>query len=484
MRPPPWLWAVALAAAFFLAGSLFISSPGLEADESIFGMDAFYPSAALYKARIFRRDLPLMHLSYLGSLKALLYKPIFAIWQPSAASVRLPMVLAGSVFLLLTWWVVRSLDSPWTATAAAALLAFDPSLLWSVRCDWGPVALQLLLTMGGIAAMIANRIPLGFFLFGLSFWNKAVFVWAFAGLVAAWLATYRRAIPWRTVVVSTLTLAAGAYPLIRYNLSARGRTTAETAHFSVAELPAKFEALRAGLDGRSLYGYMMREQEAPPALPRSTLTSWMLLAALPLALRRRGGRFVAAALVVSWLFMAITVKGGDSLHHVVTLWPWPQCLIALGLAEVVRRQRLVATAIVAAAALANAAVSARHTLLVTRHGADPPWSDAIYELDRTLTAERMDRVWVNDWGIVEPLALLGRGRRQLEMSHDVDPVRVASRPDWVVVGYVPRFEVFPGVATRLTPSPAYRKDLIRTISDRQGVPVFEVFRIARAPQSP
>lgn len=471
--------AVACAAVFLAAGSLWIDTPGLQQDEALFGMAIYYPHTAVYKAKVFGREIPLMQLPYLGSLKALLYRPLFRLWSPSPASIRLPMVALGAAFILLTWLLLRRVATPWAATAAAALLALDPSLLWAVRCDWGPVAIQLALTAGATLAAAAGRAPLAFFLFGLALWNKAVFVWIFTGLAAAWAAVHRRLPGRRTLVLATVAFLLGAYPFLRFNASSRGRTVRETARFTLAGLPAKFQSLHAALEGRAVYGYLMRERDVTPTLPRSSATAWLLAAALPLALRTRSGRFFAVAAGTSWLFMALTVNGGESLHHTVLLWPWPQCLIALGAAEGCRMGwRRTAFAAIAVAVLLNAGVTTRHYELVVRNGADPPWSEAIHTLDRVLREERFSRIWVNDWGILDSLGVLGEGRRSLEASYSADLARVTSRKDWVIVGHVDRFQAFPGVNARLANVPGYRKETLRTITDRQGTPVFEIYRLA------
>ena len=69
--------------------------------------------------------------------------------------------------------------------------------------------------------------------------------------------------------------------------------------------------------------------------------------------------------------MAFT-KDAGSAHHVVLLWPWPHCIIALA----ARRWRIF-TAVAVLGMAMGAGVIVRHYVLIDRYGSNPPWSDAI-----------------------------------------------------------------------------------------------------------
>ena len=60
--------------------------------------------------------------------------------------------------------------------------------------------------------------------------------------------------------------------------------------------------------------------------------------------------------------------------------------------------------------------------------------------------------------------------------------RILSQPDSVFVGHVPEREAFPGVGARLqrfADSAGYHRQMLQTVFDSNGRPVFEIFRFVR-----
>jgi hypothetical protein len=85
-----------------LAGLAFIPLLGIESDEALFANVFYTPRSGGYAYRIGHAELPLMMLSYLGTLKSWIYRPIFKVFGMGATSARVPVILAGaaSVWLL------------------------------------------------------------------------------------------------------------------------------------------------------------------------------------------------------------------------------------------------------------------------------------------------------------------------------------------------------------------------------------------------
>ena len=70
-------FALACCLLFFASGLVFLPHLGLQNDEAIFA-NAIYEPKAVYAVKIGHSRVPLMLMSYLGTLKALAYRPIFA----------------------------------------------------------------------------------------------------------------------------------------------------------------------------------------------------------------------------------------------------------------------------------------------------------------------------------------------------------------------------------------------------------------------
>src|SRR6185295_9561583 len=116
--------AIAAGAVYALLSFRAIDRPGIQYDEAVFVNAALgAPYADGFVVRWGR--VPVMVDEYNGPLKAYLFKPVFAWFGVSAASIRVPAVLLGCLTLLLTWRWVRRLFDDEVATASVLLLAFD-----------------------------------------------------------------------------------------------------------------------------------------------------------------------------------------------------------------------------------------------------------------------------------------------------------------------------------------------------------------------
>ena len=104
-----------------------------------------------------------MLIGYLGCLKTWLYAAIFQVFEPSRWSVRIPMVLIGALTIWLTWIWTRRAAGPRAAAFTVASLSTDATFILTNTFDWGPVAIQHALLLGGLVALQIwlRRIPIG-----------------------------------------------------------------------------------------------------------------------------------------------------------------------------------------------------------------------------------------------------------------------------------------------------------------------------------
>ncbi len=477
--------AAVLCLLFLVCGSLWIEKPGIQADEALFSMGNFYPQGVGHSMRAFHRTIPLMQMSYLGSLKAWVWAPVFALTKPGAASLRYPAVVFGAAMLWLLYCLLCRLSGPATGLLALAFLALDPLLLFTTRCDWGPVALQHLLTVGALLAAVTGRFSLAAFLAGLALWDKMVAVWILGGLGAAALLFYwrevRAAFTWRRLLLVLLAGALGCWPVIRYNYISRGRTVEQTGRFSLADVPGKAEHLVSNLDGTALFGYLVRDAEGYG--PRRTITPWLLIAGAALAIWRRSrpALFLLTGSTLAWLLMVATVGGGGSAHHVGLLWPWPHAMAALAIANAWPRRQAVLAAIGIVALISGGLVTARYYRLLLDKGSDPPWSDAIYQLAHYVEDANPPKVMVNDWGILDPLRLLTAGSIPIETSHDRPPADTVYQPGVLFVEHTDAHQAFAGVNARIRSGVRAKPEILQRFADSKGNEIFEVFRFKPDP---
>src|SRR5258708_30758325 len=101
MHPSTHFIAGAACCLFILLGAAIIPYAGIQNDEALFAGPLNQHINRDFRARLFHHDIPLMVMSYIGTLKTLLYWPIFAFLGASVLTPRLPMVLAGSATIFL-----------------------------------------------------------------------------------------------------------------------------------------------------------------------------------------------------------------------------------------------------------------------------------------------------------------------------------------------------------------------------------------------
>ncbi len=511
---PPALAAL----GFAILSVALLPYPGLQDDEVLFTAPLYGPPGT---------RIPLVLMSYLGTLKTWLYRAIFALAPPSRWSVRLPMVLAGLGTIWLTWVWTRRLAGPRAAAFAVALLATDSVFILTNTFDWGPVALQHLLLMGGLVAIQQWLqtdskwfVALGFFLWGLGLWDKALMLWPLTGMAIATLCVYpseaRRQIRRDPFLIACAALLLGALPMVRYNILHRGETLSANTRLSIREIPRKAEELRETLNGSALLEFMVATTPGPIAGTPRTLVermsvgirtllgsqpgNWMLpafglsLAALAF-LRRRILVFLLIAMAVTWLQMAANTGTGGSVHHVILLWPFPCVFIGIafgGLAERIPRS---AVALVAVIVFVNVLNTNENLADLVLNGSAGGWTDAFYRLTGALYRYRAGEIAVVDWGYLNGLRMMYEGDLKTTVVSDfvrkpamTDDDRqhvlaMITSPNCIFVQHTEENQMFPGVNGQLRAaalSLGYAEQVQRVVHDDEGRPVFEIFRFEKA----
>jgi hypothetical protein len=234
--------------------------------------------------------------------------------------------------------------------------------------------------------------------------------------------------------------------------------------------------------------------------PRSSLLLYAFVLALLLAPLARGPAlrailFALLAMAIAWTQMAITANAGGSVHHAILLWPLPQMVIAISFAAASRRLRragIPALAVVLAVLMVSGLlVTNEYRVVILRNGGRPNWTDAIFRLADYMKRIPADNVFCMDWGIMDNLRLLSRGKLPLHVGTDpIDkPVlddanrqylaRIISQPGSVYINHTTDFEFFPGVNDKLVSYAAdagYRREVMAIIPDSYGRPVYEIYR--------
>ncbi len=507
---------------------------GIEVDEALLGNGIYEHGAAWYSWHISGMDIPVMLLTYVGALKTWLYNPLFALWPPGPVSLRLPMVLVGAVTIVLFFLLLDRSVGRRAAWIGAALLATDASFVLTEAIDLGFVALQQCFKLGALLLLLSfhrtRRWPAlagGFFLFGLATWDKAVFVWIIGAVAIAGAVVFRREITRLTTVRNVpIALAAfltGALPWVIYNVARPLETFTQNAHLTPDNPQIKLILLKRTIDGSGLFGIITAPDAAPsPSTPRgliqttafaaarvtgdprTSLIGWGCVIAMlvsPFVWSSRSRRMIQFSLlylVITWLLMFVTTGAGGAVHHVILLWPFHLAIAAAVLSELAGRlgQRgIIATAtFTVVLCTSNLLLLDSYFVTLIRDGTGVRWTDAFEPLTAWLTEARSPAVFGADWGILETLNLLSEGELPVQdASFALRPpnetqqiallTRMLASPGALWVTHSAGAEQWTGVRlnlSRIAESLGYSQEVLHTVHDRHGRPIFDILRFRRA----
>ena len=192
-------------------------------------------------------------------------------------------------------------------------------------------------------------------------------------------------------------------------------------------------------------------------------------------------------------------NAAGGLQHTVLLWPLPQFIIGTAFAGIsCRFRRLVTLAVnlvVIFLVLVNLLVVNEYYTELATNGPTVQWSDASYALTDSLERSTPHQVVLTDWGLLNTVRLLDRGKLPLvDLSFLLDSRRPfsagdetilrywLSQPGTVFAGHTDGNEMLPRVNANLaafTRDNMYEKEMIETVYDRNGRAIFEIFRFIR-----
>ena len=527
-------WGIAAALFYFAAGQAFIPLLGIENDEALFASPILPPCSGMGEFTIFHAHFSLLLMSYLGTLKTLIYWPILRFFEGSEWTTREPMLAAGAVSIWLFYLLLRRIAGETAARIGALLLATDTLYLLTTCYDWGPVALQHLLLIAGMLLAVRSHqekrgglLAAACFMFGLQMWDKALAIWVLSGMAIAAAVVFPRQllvrVRTRAAGIALLGFLAGALPLVIYNLPNHAATIHENVHLETRYIPMKARMLLGTADGGGLLDFFNETDAKTPhphrpqnlvewfwagvarqaGHPRRSLFVYAFVLALLLAplARGRGLRamvFALVALAIGWAEMAITVNAGGSVHHSILVWPLPQIVVAVGLAtaaERFRRARIAVAAVTALVCASSVAVTGEYYARIARNGGTPGWTDAVYSLNAYLGESSATAIYAMDWGFFDTLRLLSNG--DLPLREGTGPVSEPSPNLTSVRGMISDskhvFVTHPAALTfmhgpdenlaRLAHDEGYERQNVALVEDSFGRTMFEVYRFRKAPAS-
>src|ERR1700733_12839581 len=98
---------LAACSLFILLAILVIPYAGIQPDEALFTAPLFPHIGKDLRLPLLPHHVPLMVMTYIGSLKTLLYWPIFRIFGAGPWTLRLPVVFLGAITIFIFFHLAR-----------------------------------------------------------------------------------------------------------------------------------------------------------------------------------------------------------------------------------------------------------------------------------------------------------------------------------------------------------------------------------------
>ncbi len=434
-----------------------LSLPGLQYDEVLFANAALGhldDSFLHYEWDVAGLKVPVMLMSYIGALKAYIYAAVFHLFPASPVSVRLPVTLLGLATVLCIYRVSDRMFGKRVALCAAWVVATDPSYIYHVRLDMGPVTLMLFLKMLGLLwllAFVRSQRPLNLalasFTLGLGIFDKANFLWFVIALPVAACLVWRGALlKWLTaknLLITMSFLALGCFPFIVYNLARGGETFHGRLLFPdkpVASFARRTGLLIETLNGSGAYRFVNGQPPSHWAITATefpaSLAPWVMAALIVgvSAYRVTTGKKLNSTLcftvVLSWIIaVQIYLTHAEiGWHHFMMLWPFPQLAVAFCCTRLIQARhftehacswhrgavRAVGIVLLVCLLTSNVVMNVSYLRSFLQEGGRGFYSDAIYELAKYSLAQKRERFLLMDWGFNNQMLLLSRGQVRKE----------------------------------------------------------------------
>jgi len=175
---------------------------------------------------------------------------------------------------------------------------------------------------------------------------------------------------------------------------------------------------------------------------------------------------------------------------VILLWPFPPAFLGIAWSALSQRFRRggAAALVILVTFLAgeNLLNTNQYLARLIVNGAGGGWTDAIEPLAGALDRKTASWFGLVDWGYLNALRMFRGGDFPFFLVDSNDPKefeRQLSSPEFLFIQHTDDKQMFPGINDRVRKAAAaagYTEKLERTIPDRNGRPVYELFRFEKA----
>jgi hypothetical protein len=418
------------AAAWLGAGAGYQMDEGLYVESAAFVLrGGSSPSAPVLSNWIAAhgRRWPLMVMPYVGTVKALVALPLFAIFGVNPVMARISGVLLGGLGIAGLATLLAARVRPAAGLLAGTLLAVHPSYVDFTVFDNGGASVWMG-AMGLLALALAHHLSRGTklsaFLLGAAagagIWGRANFLWLIVASIVGAALGFGRAAPPRRNHFSAIAAGGllGGLPLLAYEAGSRlgtwsfflGARNAGSPGTAAARLRALAQSLVGDVEQRAVWA-----GPAPPAWQWKAGAVLLVLVAssylVPASARdpdlARWRRALAAAAAALTFLLAVS-RLPVAEHHLVAVLPLAAAAVSVGTLEALRQRAAIGrviAALFAAWAFLSLAGDVQTVRGLARTGGRGFWSSALDDAARHLRAHPapVSRLKIVSWGLQKNL---------------------------------------------------------------------------------
>ncbi len=391
---------------------------------------------------LFGKPLPLMLMTYIGSVKVIWHIVIFAAFGISVETARLGSVFLGLFVLVYTFLFLRSLFNERTAFITVLLMASSAEYVFYTSRDM-TIVFMLLAKMAALYHLLIYcrysqliHFFMGGIWLGLGLYDKASFLWFIITLIL-WVLIFHfkkiRSIPRRHFALAASGFFASSVVFIVFNFIRLGETFIPMiTDFSktsggvdntdiLSNFYIRMEQFFALLNGNGLLNLFAGVNSSDlliRILPWLIVLLMTLFIILLLFRRLTGDRkkltFVIFFLIVP-LFQTIFTPSALSLHHVAIAWPFHLVMVAISIIWIAKLTHSFAISVLPAVTITTLIVTINIFSVfsiyqnIKTSGSAGNWSETIYELNDYLT-EKNEPVYLMTWGFTNNLIVTSGGK--------------------------------------------------------------------------
>ncbi|HLG31110.1 MAG TPA: hypothetical protein VI387_12950, partial [Candidatus Brocadiales bacterium] len=340
----------------------------------------------------------------------------------------------GLIGVILTFFFAKTFAGEKVAYLTTSLLATDPSYIFYIRHDFGPVAVMMVCKMASLILLIhwwrsnprLNRglifLILASLALGLGFWDKFNFIWFIAALLLTMWVLYPKELRLRNgykliLIASFTALVAGIVFLIYYKAFGF-----YPSGFSGA-IAVRFWVLRKVLDGT----YLARMILGQDSLLYQSFLPYLFYISFgffPLVLIKKYDRkYLFIPLIILFIFAQVVVtRQALNGHHVLMLYPFIHLFCATAFVSVfdylrekwvrVKPVLCVLSILIVFTIASNLLTLNSFYRELNRGGGRGYWTDAIYDVVEFLRGNQSgaSKVVCLDWGYQLNILFLSGGK--------------------------------------------------------------------------